>query len=106
MNLIELKTGVNSSEFKFVAIILAVLSCQALGIDAAIILPLVLDGGDIVKYEELIKAIGGRSEPSDAAIFALAVLGGVYSVCRTYIKKLKATMPNGHPPPAVDQPPI
>ena len=89
MNLIELATGAQSSEFKIVLIIVAVLGAQALGIDAAVLLPLILDGGDIVKYEELIKALGSTRVSSGSSTWALAAIGVGYPVARAYIKSLK-----------------
>lgn len=92
MNLIELATGGNSSEYKVVLAVLAVLCCHVLGIDVAVLLPLVVDGGDVVKYEELIKALGGRGEQSDAAIWALAMVGVGYPSARAYVKRLKVDL--------------
>jgi hypothetical protein len=91
MNLLELATGAKSSEYKVVVIIIFILGCQVLGIDAAAILPFVLDGGDVIKYEELIKAMGRTgSAPSGAAMWALAAVGVGYPATRAYVKKLKA----------------
>jgi len=91
MNLLELATGARSSEYKVVMIIILILGCQVLGIDAAAILPLILDGGDVIKYEELIKAMNHNgSAPSGAAIWALAAVGVGYPAARAYVKTLKA----------------
>jgi len=91
MNLLELATGARSSEYRVVLIVIAVLACQVLGIDAAVILPLLLDGADIVKYEELLRLLGpARTDPNGSAVWALALVGIVYPAARSYVKKLKA----------------
>ena len=91
MNLLELATGAKSSEYKVVTIVIMILGCYVLGIDAATVLPFILDGGDVVKYEEFIKAMGSSgSAPSSAAIWALAAVGVGYPAARAYVKTLKA----------------
>lgn len=101
MNLIELATGSKSSEYTITLIIVAILGCQVLGIDAAILLPLILDGADIVKYEELIKALGNSPvSKSQGSTWALAAIGVGYPIVRAYIKSLKTDIvrrKNAHP---------
>ena len=93
MNLIELATGAKSSEYKVVMIVLIILGCQVLGIDAVVILPFILDGSDVIKYEELIKAMGPvRTDTGGAAIWALALVGSAYPLARAYVKRLKTAI--------------
>ena len=93
MNLLEIATGLKSSEYRVVMIIVAVLACNVLGLDVMVVLPLFLDGSDIVKYEELIKSLGGvRTTPSDAAIWALLAVGVSYPASRLGVKWLKTKL--------------
>lgn len=92
MNLIELATGSSSTEMKVVVIILAILACNILGIDAAVVLALILDGSDAIKYSELIKSMKGVSPQSDASTWALAMIGVGYPFARAYVKRLKANL--------------
>lgn len=93
MNLLELATGAKGTEYKITFVVVAILGCQVLGIDAAVLLPLILDGADIVKYEELIKVLsGGKVASSSAAVWALAAVGIGYPIQRAYVKRLKASV--------------
>lgn len=76
---------------KVVIAIVAIIACNALGIDATVVLSLIFDSSDLIKYTELIKAAkGANPATSDAATWALATIGVVYPVARAYVKKLKA----------------
>jgi len=91
MNILEIATGAKSSEYRVVLIIIAILGCQVLGIDAVAVLPLLLDGSDIVRYEELLRAMGpARVDPGGSAVWALALVGVGYPAARAYVKSLKA----------------
>lgn len=94
MNLIELATGSTSSELKVEMIIIAILACNVLGFDATVVLSLLLDGSNALKYGELIQAAkGSNPQPhSDAATWALAAIGVGYPIARAYVKKLKADL--------------
>jgi hypothetical protein len=95
MKLIEFATGFKSSEYSVVVFILLVLGCQALGVDVALVLPLVFDTADVLKYEELARSLGSHGESNAAATWALAAVGIAYPVVRAYVKKLKTEIIRG-----------
>lgn len=93
MNLIELATGTKSSEMKVVSVVVVVLACNALGIDATVVLSLIFDSSELIRYSELIKAAkGANPATSDASTWALAMIGVGYPIARAYVKKLKSDL--------------
>lgn len=93
MNLLEIATGAKSTEYKVVLVILGILGCQVLGVDATVVLPFILDGSDVIKYQELIEALNvNKGNPSSAGTWALALIGVGYPLARAYVKKLKSEL--------------
>jgi len=97
MNLLELATGDKSSEYRITLLIVCILGCQALGIDILvllqIVLPYVLSGSDLIKYEEVIRLLGtAKTQQNTAATWALAIIGVGYPAARVYVKSLKAKL--------------